>query len=160
MTLTNILSFISVLLLITSCNINSENDKSTVPEEKLFSFGQEDEVYEIINSTLKVLAPQPTNSESTILVNEKLLVADKALIDDFIAKGANELLAEIDRKQTNAKKINIRLVNDYDKIKILHTYPLTNNELKRHVGGAIYSRIILNDDKTKASFIFNFERLH
>jgi hypothetical protein len=162
MRLSNIFFLITSIILSLGCESSNESVKNEeqIPVKKSFPYDQDDEVYDIINSTLKKLIPTSKKSKSTILINERLLVADKELINEFINRGGNELLNDINRKKTVSKAINIKRIYDFNGIEVLHTYPLNNNELEKHIGGAIYSRIILNSDKTNASFIFHFERLH
>lgn len=154
--------FIISTILFPGCEHSAEpvQNKNTRSEKKSFPLDQDDVVYDIINATLKEIIPKSKKSGSTIFVNERLLVADIGLIHEFIANGGNELLFDISRQRTVSKGINIRRIQDFNNIEVLHTYPMTNDELEKHIGGIIYSRIILNRNKTKATFIFHFERMH
>lgn len=144
-----------------SCNssVISNKEKSSTKnlsiEEKRIN-----DNYNIINATLKNLLPEATDSEFELLINEKLLLADKGLIEELIANGGDDLLLKIDRTKCNSEEIKIYKINDFGNIKISSTYPLTTAEFKKHFGWVNYSKIAYNENKTKASFIFIYERYH
>jgi hypothetical protein len=160
MSLTNILLVISMILIFMGCNESIEKVEIKEAFDENYVYDQEDEVYEIINVTFKELIPKSIKSGTTIFLNERLLVADTNLIKEFIENGGNELLYKISRKNTTSKPINLKRIYDFNGIEVLHTYPMTKKEIEKHIGGVIYSRIVFNENKTKASFIFHFERLH
>lgn len=155
-----------ILFLFISCDKKGtsddglENGNKIESPKKNFPYDHPDVIYDIINSSFKELAPKPKLSESTIFLNERLLVADRKLIDQLIEQGGNERLLKIDRKKSVPRAINLKRIENFNSIEILQTYPLTNEDFDKQVGGAIYSRIILNEDSTQASFIYNFARFH
>lgn len=156
-----IFTFLLIIVTISSCN------SDFTKKSKLSVFSQKNLEIEIINSVLKELIPkgdilntQAANSSDTfalsIYINETLLIASKDVINEFVKKGANELLFEINEKRLKSKDMKCWLLQGFDDINVTCLAPLTSNEQNRTIGGANFSRIIFNDNKTKAAFIFDF----
>lgn len=151
-------SFLLLLFLSNSCNCGKKKESKPAPEIQN-PFAQKDEVYEIINATLPLLTPKH-DGERTLFLNNYSLVADTSLLNDFIAQGANARLLYLDREVRESKPLNIKRVKNFENTVIDPLFPLSNKELNKHLGGAIFSRMIFDSDETKATFIFHFERLH
>lgn len=153
---------VSVFLLTSSCtrSTDKKRDKTRVVNSKSSSNTQDDITYAVVNATLKKLIPIPAKGQTDILVYERFLVADTQLIDAFIKRGGNQLLLQLNRKNAVYHPLSFKRVKHFNAVNILDYYPITTSEWRQLIGAVIYSRIILSPDKTKASFIFHFERLH
>lgn len=130
------------------------------PIEKEYPFDQSKEVYEIINCTLKQLVPKSKLAHPTVLVHHQLLVADFELIQEFVQKGGSELLFKLNSNFAQPMPISMRKLKSFGNVQVLETFPLTTAEIDNNIGGAIYSRIVFNKEKTEAAFIFDFSHLH
>lgn len=152
------------LFFLVRCQVNSSETKSTLKQvkkvEKKFLYDQNKEVYEIINCTLKRLIPENKAAYSTLLFHHQLVVADIELINDFVKIGGNELLYKLNHNFIQPRGISTIKLKDFGNVHILETFPLTTDELNKHIGGVIYSRIVFNKEKTEAAFIVDFSHLH
>ena len=155
--------FIFLLLLcaisFTRCNLK-QKPTPVQPIEKEHPYDQSKEVYEIINCTLEELVPKSNLKHPTVLVHHQLLVADLELINEFVEKGGSKLLFKLNRDVTLPMPISTRKLKSFGNVQVLETIPLTTEELNNNIGGAIYTRIVFNKDKTEAAFIFDFSHLH
>ncbi len=159
------LILINCLLLLISlvgCKEIPQDKKTTSvqPIEEEFPFDQSKEVYEIINCTLKQLVPKSNLKHPTVLVHHQLLVADHELIQEFVQKGGSDLLFKLNSNFAQSMPISTRKLKSFGNVQVLETFPLTTAELENNIGGAIYSRIMFNKEKTEAAFIFDFSHLH
>ncbi len=155
--------FIFLLLLcaisFTRCNLK-QKPTPVQPIEKEHPYDQNKEVYEIINCTLEELVPKSNLKHPTVLVHHQLLVADFELIQEFVQKGGSELLFKLNSNFAQPMPISMRKLKSFGNVQVLETFPLTTAELENNIGGAIYSRIVFNKEKTEAAFIFDFSHLH
>jgi hypothetical protein len=151
-----------VLVSLVGCRENPQDKKTTPvqPIEKEFPVDQSKEVYEIINCTLKQLIPKSNLAHPTVLVHHQLLVADLDLIKEFVERGGSELLFKLSSDFAQPMPISTRKLKSFGNVQVLETFPLTTAEIDNTIGGAIYSRIMFNKQKTEAAFIFDFSRLH
>lgn len=96
----------------------------------------------------------------TLFVGEELLISSKENIKKLIDQGGSTLLNRIIDKKLKNKKINIQKLKNKNNINLHDSYPVKTDDRERNIGGVNYSRIIFNEDKSKAAFIFHFQRLH
>lgn len=162
MKLLNRTSCFLVLISLVGCQENPQDKKTTSvqPIEEEFPFDQSKEVYEIINCTLKQLVPKSNLKHPTVLVHHQLLVADHELIQEFVQKGGSDLLFKLNSNFAQPMPISTRKLKSFGNVQVLETFSLTTAELENNIGGAIYSRIVFNKEKTEAAFIFDFSHLH
>lgn len=151
-----------VLISLVGCQENPRDKKATFvqPIEQEYPFDQNKEVYEIINCSLKQLVPKSDLAQPTILVHHQLLVANLELIDEFVERGGSELLFKLNSNFSQPMPISTRKLKSFGNVQVLETFPLTTAEQENNIGGAIYSRILFNKEKTEAAFIFDFSHLH
>ena len=96
----------------------------------------------------------------TLFVGEELLIASKENIKKLIDHGGSTLLNEIIDNDLENKNINIKRLKNKNNINLHDWYPIKTADRERNIGGVNYSRIIFNEDKSKAAFIFHFQRFH
>jgi hypothetical protein len=96
----------------------------------------------------------------TLYVNDFMLLATKESVTGLIEKGASPLLMRIVDGGWKYKLFNPDNLIDFDGIDVGSSIPFTEDDKNRNVGGINFSIIVFSKDKTRAAFIYDFERFH
>jgi hypothetical protein len=96
----------------------------------------------------------------TLYVNDFMMLATKKTVSDLIEKGASPLLMRIVDGGWKDKLFNTDNLIDFDGVRVGSDAPFTTAEKNRNVGGINFSIIVFSKDKTRATFIYEFQRFH
>jgi hypothetical protein len=98
--------------------------------------------------------------DMTLYVNDFMMLTTKKTVSGLIEKGASPLLMRIVDGGWKDKLFNTDNLIDFDGVRVGSDAPFTTAEKNRNVGGINFSIIVFSKDKTRAAFIYEFQRFH